>query len=286
MKKLFYLFLVNGAFTLSFYMFLKLMNFLHIENTIFDNLNILLFFLGSLVWSSIFILYKNYQNKKFIKQKQFSNNYKAILDKLNNDPDIKAINRKQKIKIKIYESEEFNAFAFGFFQNRSIIGISSNLLNILIYNELKSVILHEFAHIKNDDNAKSLILQESINSYFIIFDYLIDFIFFFLGNRICYLTNRISNIFKSLLRYSIAFFSQMLLLFISRKNEFNADQFSCKIIGTPIFLMKTLSKLSEISQNQTIESNLHSFNSNYFSDLVSTHPTFSKRIKKIENKFL
>ena len=66
------------------------------------------------------------------------------------------INKKIANKLKIkpaslysYKSEEKNAFVCGFFKNRAMLVVSSNLLYSLSENELEAVLWHEYAHIIN-----------------------------------------------------------------------------------------------------------------------------------------
>ena len=54
-------------------------------------------------------------------------------------------------EVGIYESEEMNAFATGPSQRRSLVAVSTGLLSQMPPNEVRAVLAHEIAHIKNGD---------------------------------------------------------------------------------------------------------------------------------------
>ncbi len=68
-------------------------------------------------------------------------------------------------EIGVYQSEEMNAFATGPSQKRSLIAVSSGLLNKMSDDELEGVLAHELAHIKNGDMVTMTLLQGVVNAF-------------------------------------------------------------------------------------------------------------------------
>ncbi|MGB9638519.1 MAG: M48 family metalloprotease [bacterium] len=62
-------------------------------------------------------------------------------------------------KVYIIDEEQPNAFATGRDPNHSAVVITTGLINLLDYNEIRGVIAHEIAHIKNRDILISTITK-------------------------------------------------------------------------------------------------------------------------------
>ena len=59
-------------------------------------------------------------------------------------------------RLMTYRSQMANAFAIGARKGRAVVAVSSALLNILDRREMRGVLAHEFAHLKNRDSILSL----------------------------------------------------------------------------------------------------------------------------------
>ena len=68
-------------------------------------------------------------------------------------------------QVGIYNSPELNAFATGPTKKRSLIAVSTGLLNRMSEKELEGVIAHEMAHIQNGDMVTMTLLQGVINAF-------------------------------------------------------------------------------------------------------------------------
>lgn len=62
-------------------------------------------------------------------------------------------------EVGIYNSSEVNAFATGPSKNKSLVAVSSGLLQVMTADEIRGVIGHEMAHILNGDMVTSTLLQ-------------------------------------------------------------------------------------------------------------------------------
>jgi heat shock protein HtpX len=68
-------------------------------------------------------------------------------------------------EVGIYESAEVNAFATGPTANRSLVAVSTGLLERMNAEELKGVLGHEVAHVANGDMVTMTLLQGVINAF-------------------------------------------------------------------------------------------------------------------------
>lgn len=68
-------------------------------------------------------------------------------------------------EIGIYESREVNAFATGPTKRRSLVAVSSGLLNRMNQNEIEGVLAHEISHIVNGDMVTMTLIQGVVNAF-------------------------------------------------------------------------------------------------------------------------
>lgn len=71
-----------------------------------------------------------------------------------------------------YESAEPNAFATGSSKNKSLVAVSTGLLEQMEKNEIEGVIGHEMAHILNGDMVTLTLIQGVMNTFVIILTHL------------------------------------------------------------------------------------------------------------------
>ena len=68
-------------------------------------------------------------------------------------------------EVGIYNSPEINAFATGPSKRRSLVAVSSGLLNSMNKNELEGVLAHELSHIQNGDMVTMTLIAGVVNSF-------------------------------------------------------------------------------------------------------------------------
>ncbi len=68
-------------------------------------------------------------------------------------------------QVGIYEAEEVNAFATGPSRARSLVAVSTGLLNQMRRREVDGVLAHEIAHIANGDMVTMTLIQGVINAF-------------------------------------------------------------------------------------------------------------------------
>jgi heat shock protein HtpX len=186
-------------------------------------------------------------------------------------------------RVYIIDEDQPNAFATGRNPSNSAVAITTGLINLLNYNEIRGVIAHEIAHIKNRDILISTIaagIASAINFIIDIFQWTL----FFRRDEEENHLNIFSYLLILILGPIIALIIQMA---VSRTREYLADETGAKIINDPISLAKALEKLHYYASNipltrQNLATNhLFIVNPGSLLNLFSTHPPIENRIKRL-----
>ena len=185
-----------------------------------------------------------------------------------------------KPELYIIPSDSSNAFATGRNPKNSSIAFTRGILSLLDKNELKGVIAHEMAHIRN-------------------YDILVSTIAAVIAGAISYIAlitrfgaaDREGNFFELILLAILApIIALIIRMAISRGREYLADETGAKIIRNPNALADALSKLNYSSQEKPLKfgnnATSHLFIVNPFSgksliNLFSTHPPIAERIRRL-----
>ena len=197
--------------------------------------------------------------------------------------------------IYIIDDPALNAFATGRDPNRASVAITSGLLQKLNRDELQGVIGHELAHIKNRDVLLMAMCSVLLGTIVILAWYGSRMALFgamFGGRRSSSRGGGGGNII--ILVVALAFmilapiFAQLIYLAISRKREYLADASSALYTRYPEGLASALEKLAS-STSQLKSANqatapmyiINPFRKKGLkaSDLTSTHPPISERIR-------
>ncbi len=191
-----------------------------------------------------------------------------------------------KPKIYIVPTHNPNAFATGRNKDHAAVAVTVGILKLLSKEELKGVLAHELAHIKNKDILISTIAATiaGVISYLAI---MARFAVIFGGGR-----NRDGgNIFELLALAILApIIALIIRLAISRSREYMADATGARIIKTGKPLASALLKLQQASKMAPMrmgsEATSHMFIVNPFRartllSLFMTHPRVEKRVQKL-----
>ena len=188
----------------------------------------------------------------------------------------------KKPKIYIIESNHPNAFATGRNEKKAIIAVTTGLISLLSEQELKGVIAHEIAHIKNKDlliSTVSVILASGIAYLAVMARWTMIF-----GSR----EESNTSLAETLVLSIVAPISATILrLAISRSREFIADETGAKLIKDPEALANALIKLEtspKLKKGNKAAANLfiiNPFSRGSFMKLLSTHPPTTERVKKL-----
>ncbi|MBS3172624.1 zinc metalloprotease HtpX [Candidatus Woesearchaeota archaeon] len=187
-----------------------------------------------------------------------------------------------KPKLYIINSQTPNAFATGRNEKNATIVVTEGILTLLNDQELKAVIAHEIAHIKNKDlliSTVSVVIASAI-AYIALLARIVTFS--------SPDENNSPGFFELLLLTLIAPISATILrLAISRSREYVADDTGAKIIKDADSLSEAIIKIEnspKIKSGNPASANLfivNPFSGKTIMKLLSTHPSTNERIKRL-----
>ena len=192
-----------------------------------------------------------------------------------------------KPKAYVVPSEQPNAFATGRNPKHATIAVTEGIMKLLNEDELKGVLAHEMAHIKNRDILISAIAATIAGA--ISYIAMIARFGAFFGDGREDKGGIVQLIILSILAPLIALIIRMA---ISRSREYLADETGARILRNPNPLAQALSKLNASSQKIPMgmgtEATSHLFIVNPFSggafmNMFQTHPSVASRIGKLKS---
>ena len=193
-------------------------------------------------------------------------------------------NIKKMPEVAIYHADDVNAFATGPTKNRSLVAVSTGLLNNMNESEVRAVLAHEIAHIENGDMVTMTLIMGVVNTVVLIVSRL--------------LTNLIVSQFKIessvltgfiyiAIQIVIGIFSNLIVMYFSRKREYRADAGAARLVGNNDMINALVAIERSIGKDKEVETNKNlatlSISSNNSDSLWSTHPTIENRINALRN---
>ncbi|MGN6210083.1 zinc metalloprotease HtpX [Asticcacaulis sp.] len=188
----------------------------------------------------------------------------------------------------IMDSDQPNAFATGRDPQHAAVAATTGLLRMLEREEIRGVMAHELAHVKNRDTLTMTItatLAGAISS-------LANFAMFFGGSRDD--EDGHSNIVVVILMAILAPIAAMLVqMAISRTREYAADRMGGEISGDPESLARALKKIEAYAKGGVVnhEAERHPASAHLFiinplsgrgmDNLFSTHPATENRVNAL-----
>ncbi len=184
-----------------------------------------------------------------------------------------------------------NAFATGRDPHHSVVAVTQGIMRLLNRSELKGVIAHELAHIRNRDILIGSVAA-TIAGAITYLAYMAQFAAIFGGGG----GNRRGGGMLGLLAMAIIapMAAMIVRMAISRTREFGADKTGAEICGNPLYLADALRKLQagasriplQVSE-QTAESTAHMMIvspmiGGGFAKLFSTHPPTEERVARLK----
>jgi len=194
-----------------------------------------------------------------------------------------------KPRLYIIPSDTPNAFATGRNPEHAAVAVTSGIMRTLTPDELRGVLAHELAHIKNRDiliSSIAAVLAGAI-SYLAT---MAQWAMFFGGGRSDDEEGGSGNLIGSILMMILAPIAAMLIqMAISRSREYLADATGAKIAGQPLFLANALTKLEEWNHRLPMEVNpaqaqmyiVNPLTGQRFAGLFSTHPPIKERVARL-----
>jgi len=178
-------------------------------------------------------------------------------------------------------AEQPNAFATGRSPSHSAVAVTQGITKLLSEDELRGVIAHELAHIRNRD-----ILTQSVASAIgAMITYLAYFFLWFGGDD----ESPLSLVASLAMVLLAPIAASLIQLGISRQREYSADATGAEICGNPESLASALLRLEEgakaipMQVNQAAEPLyiVKPFSGGGIAGLFSTHPPIEERVRRL-----
>ncbi|MDA7026206.1 protease HtpX [Bacillus sp. CLL-7-23] len=187
-------------------------------------------------------------------------------------------------EVGIYNSREVNAFATGPSKRRSLVAVSTGLLQEMDDNAVEGVLAHEVAHIANGDMVTMTLLQGIVNTFVVFFARIAAWV----ATR--FVREELAPIvhFIAVIVFQIVFsiLGSLVVFAYSRHREFHADRGGADLAGKDkmIHALRSLEHYTaRIKEEQASVATLK-INGKKQTLLFSTHPDLNERIRRLEAK--
>lgn len=182
-------------------------------------------------------------------------------------------------QVAIYSSSVPNAFATGPTRNKSLIALSTGLLEGMTQDEVEAVLAHEMAHVGNGDMVTMTLIQGIINTFvFFAANKIAEIIASSQNNRA--LERGIHYLVSIVLQILFGFLASLIVLWFSRHREYRADACAARLVGAP----KMIAALQRLKGDTSdLPEGLTAFGiaSDSKDSLLATHPSLDNRIARL-----
>lgn len=190
-------------------------------------------------------------------------------------------------EVGIYQSSEVNAFATGPSKKRSLVAVSSGLLNAMDDAAVEGVIAHEVAHVANGDMVTMTLLQGVVNTFVVFFSRIAAI----LVSRLVRSEMQMIVRFAAVIIFQILFsiLGSIVVSAYSRHREFHADRGGADLAGSDkmAHALRSLrsyvdrAKVNDRTDDSAIQTMKISGKGGMMK-LFSSHPDLDERIKRLE----
>lgn len=196
-------------------------------------------------------------------------------------------------EVGIFESSEPNAFATGPTKRRSLVAVSTGLLNRMSEKEVEGVLAHEISHITNGDMVTMTLVQGVVNAFVLFLARVLAFVFSGLGKRSSEgsSTGSYFSYWILVFVFEVVFMilGSMVICAYSRFREFRADKGGAKLAGKEkmIAALESLKKMKEIQDPELQKAAFQAFKISTpkkggIMSLFASHPPLEERIARLQ----
>ncbi|OLO28989.1 zinc metalloprotease HtpX [Alkalihalophilus pseudofirmus] len=192
-------------------------------------------------------------------------------------------------EVGIYQSPEVNAFATGPSKKRSLVAVSSGLLNVMDDDAVEGVIAHEVAHVANGDMVTMTLLQGVVNTFVVFFSRIAAI----LVSRLVRSEMQVIVRFAAIIIFQILFsiLGSLVVMAFSRYREFHADRGGADLAGRDkmAHALRSLkayvdrANVSDRTDDSAIQTMKISGKGGMMK-LFSSHPDLDERIRRLEQR--
>lgn len=198
-------------------------------------------------------------------------------------------------EVGIYDSPEVNAFATGPSRRRSLVAVSSGLLQRMTDKEIEGVLGHEISHVANGDMVTMTLLQGVVNAFVMFLARVLAFALSGIGQ------NRQRSSQGSYMSYTLFVFlfevvfmilGSLIIAFYSRFREYRADRGGAQIAGKDkmISALEALRRTTAIQDPAAEKPAIAAFKISHpthrrgLIHLFATHPPLEARIERLKQE--
>lgn len=196
-------------------------------------------------------------------------------------------------EVGIYQSPEVNAFATGPTKKRSLVAVSTGLLNKMTSGQLEAVLAHEISHVANGDMVTMTLIQGIVNAFVMFLARVLAFALSGLGR------SREEGSGGSIIGYTVLVFVFEILFMIlgslvvaafSRWREYRADAGGARLAGKD----RMIGALEALAANLNVHDPRHekpaydalkisTRSKSGFLRLFASHPPIEDRIARLKH---
>ncbi|HEY6554134.1 MAG TPA: protease HtpX [Vicinamibacteria bacterium] len=193
-------------------------------------------------------------------------------------------------EVGFYESPEVNAFATGPSKNRSLVAVSTGLLQKMNRNEVEAVLGHEISHVANGDMVTMTLIQGVVNAFVLYLSHIVAGIARSFLSRDSdrgpnFLAVMAGHVVFIAAQIAFGILGSMITGWYSRQREFRADAGGAQLAGRQnmIGALRRLMSTQQLVDTQHAQlATLKIAGVKGFMALVSTHPPLEVRIAALE----
>ncbi|XGC81855.1 protease HtpX [Bdellovibrio bacteriovorus] len=189
-------------------------------------------------------------------------------------------------EVGIYESVDINAFATGPSKSRSLVAVSTGLLQRMNDKEMEGVLAHEVAHIANGDMVTMTLIQGIVNAFAMFFSRI-------LANLVA---SNVDEKFREIVRFGVTILGDIaftllgsiVVNYFSRRREFRADAGGAKYSSREN-MVAALQKLRSVyelpippEEGMTSTLMISNRDKGGIAKLFMTHPPLEVRIEALQ----
>ena len=153
-------------------------------------------------------------------------------------------------EVGIFKSPQINAFATGASKKKSLVAVSTGLLNQLSDEQVEAVLAHEISHIQNGDMVTMTILQGVINSFVLFLSRILAYAMSGMNRNRRSGGSIMSFYFLTFLfEFVFMLLGSAVVAFFSRKREFRADRGGAELT-TNVQMIRALEGLQKATTTQ------------------------------------
>lgn len=190
-------------------------------------------------------------------------------------------------EVGIYESQDINAFATGPSKSRSLVAVSTGLLQRMNEKEIDGVLAHEVAHIANGDMVTMTLIQGIVNAFAMFFSRILAGL----------VASNVEERYREIVRFAVTILGDIaftllgsiVVNYFSRRREFRADAGGAKYASRES-MVAALQKLRAVydlpipaEQGSTATLMISNRDKEGFlASMFRTHPPLEQRIEALQ----